>query len=325
MKKIIVMLLAIALSVLSLTQGVRADAALETKKAEAIQWVETHFGPKSDCHHPETYKEAMAEVQAATTVEEINEILQGLEDFHKACLEAISKGEYTPPTSETTTPTPTPKDEPQPENTGVDIIANNTETTPTEEEPKENTTETTETPKEEPQAEEVTPTPLAPKADAEVSTLPMTLDGKPITVGAYLINESHYFKVRDIAALFTGTTSQFNVSYDEEKKMVVFQKGEAYVPLETDLQPLPEGIAKAEITFVSFLLDGEKVPMNAYLIHENNYIKLRDLGAALNFGVDYEEATMTVVLTSKPSENKPAEEGQTNKGKPEIILFTMST
>ena len=38
--------------------------------------------------------------------------------------------------------------------------------------------------------------------------------------------------------------------------------------------------------------------MTAYNIDGNNYFKLRDLGEKFNFGVDYDEATNTVKLST---------------------------
>lgn len=93
MKKTIVVLLAIALSLLSLTQMLHADAALDAKKKEAIQWVEEHFGPNSKCPHDESYQGAIEEINASQTMEEIQEILKNLEEFYSVCLEAIQSGD----------------------------------------------------------------------------------------------------------------------------------------------------------------------------------------------------------------------------------------
>ena len=38
----------------------------------------------------------------------------------------------------------------------------------------------------------------------------------------------------------------------------------------------------------SFYVDGVKVELEAYVINGNNYIKLRDIGRAVDFGVTYE-------------------------------------
>ena len=49
-------------------------------------------------------------------------------------------------------------------------------------------------------------------------------------------------------------------------------------------------------TTSALLLDGADLALEAYNINGNNYFKLRDLGSALNFGVDWDGAANTVVI-----------------------------
>jgi hypothetical protein len=45
------------------------------------------------------------------------------------------------------------------------------------------------------------------------------------------------------------------------------------------------------------VIDGVEVELTAYKIDGSNYYKLRDLGEALGFGVDYVESSDTMKLT----------------------------
>ena len=45
-------------------------------------------------------------------------------------------------------------------------------------------------------------------------------------------------------------------------------------------------------------VDGQKIEMTAYSINDNNYIRLRDIGKAVNFGVTYDAATDSVYIDS---------------------------
>ena len=45
-------------------------------------------------------------------------------------------------------------------------------------------------------------------------------------------------------------------------------------------------------------VDGQYVPMTAYSIGGNNYVRLRDIGQAVDFAVDYNAATNSVRITS---------------------------
>ena len=49
-------------------------------------------------------------------------------------------------------------------------------------------------------------------------------------------------------------------------------------------------------TTQTFYVDGRQVQFEAYQIHGNNFIKLRDIGKAVDFGVDYDAATNSVYI-----------------------------
>ena len=46
-----------------------------------------------------------------------------------------------------------------------------------------------------------------------------------------------------------------------------------------------------------FYLDGQRVSLQAYEINGNNYVKLRDIGQAVDFGVSYDAATNSVHIS----------------------------
>ncbi|MBE7008560.1 MAG: hypothetical protein E7422_05380, partial [Ruminococcaceae bacterium] len=46
------------------------------------------------------------------------------------------------------------------------------------------------------------------------------------------------------------------------------------------------------------VVDGKPVQIEAYSINGNNYCKLRDIGKAMNFSVEYDPITNTVRLNS---------------------------
>lgn len=47
----------------------------------------------------------------------------------------------------------------------------------------------------------------------------------------------------------------------------------------------------------TFFVDGEEVAFNAYIINGNNYVKIRDVAKAVDFGVEYDETTRAVEIT----------------------------
>ena len=128
----------------------------------------------------------------------------------------------------------------------------------------------------------------------------LTVDGAEKATEIYNIDGSNYFKLRDIAALLTGTDAQFDVGYDAENRVVLVTRGQAYTPVEGDLLL---GKDKSETTMpgtMAIQIDGALVEFESvYNIGDNNFFKLRELGEKLGFGVDYDEATRTMLVTSK--------------------------
>lgn len=57
-------------------------------------------------------------------------------------------------------------------------------------------------------------------------------------------------------------------------------------------------VLTATPTSQSFYLNGHRVQFEAYEIHGNNFVKLRDIGKAVDFGVTYDGGTNTVYIDS---------------------------
>ena len=53
-------------------------------------------------------------------------------------------------------------------------------------------------------------------------------------------------------------------------------------------------VLTASTTSQTFYLNGQKVEFEAYSIHDNNFVKLRDIAQAVDFGVTYDAATNSV-------------------------------
>ena len=152
----------------------------------------------------------------------------------------------------------------------------------------------------------VTFLPAAALAADKVVLSPQNLivDGETIECEKYNINGSNYFKLRDIALLVNGTGSQFSVGYDAVKKVVSIVTGEAYTPNGSELD-LSGGdkSATAKPSTQTILINGEeRGDLSVYNIGGNNFFKLRDLGTALGFDVDYYKDTNSAVVISKPAE-----------------------
>ena len=132
----------------------------------------------------------------------------------------------------------------------------------------------------------------------------LTVDGVAKTCEIYNINGYNYFKLRDMAFLLNGTGSQFQVGWDEATSTVSVTTGQPYTPngSEMEVRTLSANkLAEAGKSRQTILVNGQaRSDLGAYLIGDNNFFKLRDLGNALGFNVDYNTETSTMVVESLP-------------------------
>ena len=117
----------------------------------------------------------------------------------------------------------------------------------------------------------------------------------------YKIGDSNYFKIRDVAALLSGTEKQFAVGYDGEKNAVTATTGQGYDKQSGDLAGAAAGGSQtADPSNDAIYVNGEKITAEVYKINGSNYFKLRDLGKALNFYVGWSAERGMYIETSKP-------------------------
>ena len=115
----------------------------------------------------------------------------------------------------------------------------------------------------------------------------------------YNIDGSNYFKLRDLAYLLSGTGSQFSVGWDAAANTVSIVTGQGYDWTGKELLLGQDASATAQKSAQTILIDGQIVTgLDVYNIGGSNYFKLRDLGDALGFQVDYLETARTMVITT---------------------------
>ena len=144
--------------------------------------------------------------------------------------------------------------------------------------------------------------PGALSADAEVtlSTQGLKVNGVPIRCEKYNIDGYNYFKLRDLAFLLNGTGSQFSVDYDPVGSRVLVTPGKSYEPDGSELLYNGEDkSASASLSTQSLHVDGREVTdISVYNIGGNNYFQLRDLQELLNFELEYEASSRTILVRS---------------------------
>ena len=137
-------------------------------------------------------------------------------------------------------------------------------------------------------------------ATAKPTSSSVLVNGVKADFKAYHINGNNYFKLRDLAYKLNGTEKQFEVGWDSENKTISLTSGMPYTPDGSEMESKGSGDKKAAPTTSRITLDGENVVFDAYHIDGNNYFKLRDIGNAFDFGVDWDGAQKIISIdTSK--------------------------
>ncbi len=139
----------------------------------------------------------------------------------------------------------------------------------------------------------------AVKPVVQPSAQKLTVNGAAKRTEIYNIDGSNYFKLRDMAALLSGTTSQFSVDWDADGGTIAVKTGAPYVRVGGELATGTDKSASAVVSAQKVTVNGSAVELTAYNIGGNNFFKLRDLGETLNFSVDWNGATSTMVVKSK--------------------------
>ena len=128
-----------------------------------------------------------------------------------------------------------------------------------------------------------------------LTAVPTSAKGQAVYVGStrvyptgYNINDNNYFKLRDV-----GKLAGFGVDWNEDTRTVEISTTRT-APELTGITDTAVTGATAKPTDQRITVDGKEVSMTAYKIKGNNYVKLRDIGKTINFGVSFNMATKTV-------------------------------
>jgi hypothetical protein len=163
------------------------------------------------------------------------------------------------------------------------------------------------------------------------------LDGKITAFAAYNINDANYFKLRDLAYALSGSRKQFDVSWDSAANAVNITPGKKYAAIGSEAAAAggnasaanaasaasatsattsasatnnaalsaPSGSAAAIRRAVPsqqrMYIGGKPASLAAYSIDDANYVKLRDVGAALDFDVTWNGAAGLILIDTGKS------------------------
>lgn len=127
----------------------------------------------------------------------------------------------------------------------------------------------------------------------------LNVDGRFVDCGKYAINGNNYFRLRDLAYALNNGSSCFSVAYDAATATMVLKTGEHYQATGKEMEPVSETPGFALPCVQNLTIDGKTITdLTIYSIDGYNYFRLRDLGPLLNFDVDYDSASRTILVIS---------------------------
>ncbi len=151
------------------------------------------------------------------------------------------------------------------------------------------------------------------------TSYPILVDGRQVSFDAYALkdskgNDTNYLKLRDVAYVLNGTPAQFDVGWSNG--VITITTGVPYTsPNGSEMSTPFTGSQSYTDANGLVRVDGDSVDLDAILLqdHQGNgytYFKIRDLGAALGFAVDWSPQDGIMIDTSNSSQtNSLVKEG----------------
>jgi len=145
-------------------------------------------------------------------------------------------------------------------------------------------------------------------AQTIAKTQTIIVDGQKYDILACDIKDNNYFKIRDIAKLFSGSAKTFEVEWDEGAGCINMKSAFEYTPVGGELAQ-GDGTQKTAVESDAMLTyDGVVINAVCYNIDGNNYFKLRDITDALDCRTTWNQWTSQIeVSTMTPAKEDPNE------------------
>lgn len=140
---------------------------------------------------------------------------------------------------------------------------------------------------------------------AVMSNMDILVNGNKVDFCSYMIKGNNYIKLRDVAAALDNTDSKFEVDY--QNGIIYITTGKNYTYQGGELTKGQYIYVTANKSSQELMINNQYKPLATYNIFGYNYFRLRDLGLALNFEVDFDAQTSTVIVNTPENQISDAQ------------------
>ncbi len=122
------------------------------------------------------------------------------------------------------------------------------------------------------------------------------VNNNAVELSGYVIDNSNYFKIRDIAMILRSTGSRFNVMWNSSTNAISINVGEKYSVVGGELDEDTSTTQEIYTNNDPIYVNGREADIMAYTINGNNYFKIRDLGSIVGFSVDWSDSEQAIII-----------------------------
>lgn len=133
---------------------------------------------------------------------------------------------------------------------------------------------------------------------ARPSTAKVMVNGKTVNFGAYEIDGFNYFKLTDLSYALSGTSKQFQVTWDSSSSCINMKINSPHLVLGTELQGNSGKTEVAERFLSTVLKNSAPVNTVVYTIQGSSYFQLDALKEELGLQVGWDGNTSTITITA---------------------------
>ena len=121
----------------------------------------------------------------------------------------------------------------------------------------------------------------------------LNVSGKRLSMQSFKLNGSNYFRLSDVTKILNDTNRQFNIAHNEEIRL---SEGNQYSAGSLGLHNDANATTLPELRELSVYIDGTHATLMGYFIGNINYVRLRDIGKALDLAVSWDCARQMIVI-----------------------------